>query len=59
MNDYSKSGYKVNEQRMYSETVYYDADGNEVARETWLDDDLWDEGGHESLTEFDVENYYG
>ena len=59
MNDYAEVGYKVTEVRMYSETVYYDADGDEVDRETWLGDHLWDEGGRQSLTEFDVENYYG
>lgn len=59
MDKYEDTGYKVNEQRMYSETVYYDAAGNEVDRVTWHDDHLWDDDGREPLTEFDVENYYG
>ena len=59
MNDYDKTGYKVNEQRMYSETVYYDIEGNEVERTRWHDDHLYDDDGREELTEFDMENYYG
>lgn len=59
MNDYEKIGYKVTEQYLYSETVFYDVNGNMVYRERGYDDHLYDDDGRESLTEFDVDNYYG
>ena len=50
--------YKVVEQRLYTETVYYSADGAEVARDNHNDDHLWDDNGHESVTPEEIDDWY-
>lgn len=49
--------YKIVEQRMYTEVVYYTDDGSEVGRETQFDDHLYDSGDRESLTDQEIEDW--
>jgi hypothetical protein len=50
-------GYKKIETLQYTEVVYYNNDGNEVARERNYDDTLWDESGPHDLTDQEREDY--
>jgi hypothetical protein len=50
-------GHKVTERYLHSEVVYFDDDGNEVARERIHDDSLWDVGGPEELTDAERDDY--
>lgn len=50
--------YKVVETMKYTETVYYDADGEEVARERNHDDWTHDSTSPEPVTEEELEDYY-
>lgn len=51
--------FKSIEQYTYSEVVYRDADGNEVARERNYDDAWYDTlEAHVELTEDEIEDYY-
>ena len=43
--------YKVIETRAYTEVIYYDDNGDEVARETLNDDHSYDAGPPEELTD--------
>lgn len=49
--------HKIREIRQYSEMVYYDDDGNEVARERVYDDHLYDTEAREELTDQEREDY--
>ncbi|WP_161580506.1 hypothetical protein [Subtercola vilae] len=49
--------YKIVETRQYTEVVYYNADGVEVARETQNDDFSWDTSEPEDLTEQEIEDW--
>lgn len=46
--------YKVNEIMQYTETVYYDENGTEVARERNYDDHWYDSGEREELDEYEM-----
>lgn len=50
------SAHKIREIYQYSEDVYYDDDGNEVARERQYDDYLYDTTPAEELTEEERED---
>lgn len=50
--------YKIIEQRQYTEVVYYDGDGEEVARDTLLDDHLYDASGQHPVTPDELEDFY-
>lgn len=49
--------HKIAQQILYTEIVYYNDDGNEVARERQHDDHLWDDNGPEELTDTEREDY--
>jgi hypothetical protein len=49
--------YKIIEQRMYTEVVFYNDDGTEAGRETHFDDHLYDSSGKESLTDSEMEDW--
>lgn len=49
--------YKRVETLHYTEVVYYDGGGSEVARVRNYDDTLWDESGPEELTDEEREDY--
>ncbi|KJL45581.1 hypothetical protein [Microbacterium trichothecenolyticum] len=51
--------YKTQERYLYSETVYHDADGNEVGRERAHDDAWWDTAASEPMTEQEIADYIG
>lgn len=50
--------YKIVEQRLYTVTVYYEADGTEVARDNHNDDHLWDDNGREPVSDEEVDDFY-
>lgn len=49
--------HKIREQRMYSEDVYYNDDGKEVARDKIDDDHLWDTEMPQELTDEEREDW--
>lgn len=49
--------HKVTNTMTYTEVVYYDDDGNEVARDRQFDDTLHDEGKPEPLTDTEREDF--
>lgn len=51
--------HKVVETLTYTEVVYYDDNGNEVARERNYDDSLYDESDNQELTEQERADYLG
>lgn len=50
--------YKVRETMKYTETVYYDEDGNVVGRERNHDDWTYAADPPEPLTESELEDYF-
>lgn len=50
--------HKVNEQIIHTETVYYDNDGNEVARVEQFDAHLYDDSGPLDVSKEEIEDYY-
>lgn len=50
---------KTVERFMYSEIVYHDEDGTEVARERLYDDAWYDTAETEPMTEEEIEDYIG
>lgn len=49
--------HKTRHTMQYTEVVYYDDDGNEVARERLHDDHTYDEGSPEELTDEEREDW--
>lgn len=49
--------YKIREKIQYSEDVYYDGDGEEVARVRIHDDAVYDESNPVDLTDQEIEDY--
>ena len=49
--------HKIIETLRYTEEVFYDDAGNEVARERRHDDSLWDESSPIELTDQEREDY--
>ena len=51
--------YKTAEQFIYTEIVYHDAGGNEVAREALMDDAWYDTAWREDMTDEEIEDFIG
>ena len=51
--------YKIREVYKYSEMVYVNSEGDEVARERIYDDSLWDTTAPLALEKWELEDYFG
>lgn len=51
--------YKIDEVMQYTETVYYDANGEEVERVRNFDDCWYDSGPQKPLEDWERADYFG